>query len=104
MTLDCFPDLLPAPGEVLTEELALTEDTLVKAFALGPNAELAPHEHADSTNVFHICSGEVTVIQDGEEESVEAPGVVVHERGAIHGARNDSDEIAVFTATFCPRP
>lgn len=104
MTLDRFPDLQPAPSEVLTEELALTEDTLVKAFALGPNAELSPHEHDDSTNVFHILSGEVTVIQDDEEESIETPGVVVHERGATHGARNDSEEIAVFTATFCPRP
>lgn len=104
MTLDCYPDLQPAPGEVLTAELALTEDTLVKAFALGPGAELSPHEHEESTNVFHVLSGEVTVIQDETEESVQAPGVVVHERGATHGARNDSDDVAVFTATFCPRP
>jgi quercetin dioxygenase-like cupin family protein len=104
MTLDRYTDLQPAPGEVLTEELALTEDTLVKVFALGPEAELSPHEHDDSTNVFHVLDGEVTVVQDDEEETIDAPGVVVHERGATHGARNDGDEIAVFTATFCPRP
>lgn len=104
MALNRYQDLQPAPGEVLTEELALTEDTLVKAFALGPNAELAPHQHEDSTNVFHVLQGEVTVIQDDEEESVQAPGVVVNERGAIHGARNEGNDIAIFTATFCPRP
>ena len=104
MTLDRYPDLQPDRAEVLTEELAVTEDTLVKAFALGPEAELSPHEHDDSTNVFHVLAGEVTVIQDDEEEQVEAPGVVVHERGATHGARNDGEEVAVFTATFCPRP
>lgn len=105
MTLDCYPDLQPDRNEVISEELALTADTLVKAFALGPGAELSPHEHGDSTNVFHVLDGEVTVIQDDEEEEqVEAPGVVVHERGATHGARNDGDEVAVFTATFCPRP
>ena len=104
MTLDRYPDLQPGRGEIRSEELALTEATLVKVFALGPDAELSPHEHDDSTNVFHVLDGELTVIQDDAEEVVEAPGVVVHERGTTHGARNDGDEVAVFTATFCPRP
>jgi quercetin dioxygenase-like cupin family protein len=82
----------------------VTDDTLLKAFALGPGAELAPHEHPDSTNVFHVLAGTVTVLQDGEGEAVSAPGVVVHERGVEHGARNDTDEPAVLTATFAPVP
>nr|WP_256486747.1 MULTISPECIES: cupin domain-containing protein [unclassified Haladaptatus] len=88
----------------MTEELVVTDDVLVKAFALGPGAELTPHEHGDSTNVFHVLSGEVTVIQDGEEETVSAPGVILHERGVSHGARNDSDERAILTASLCPLP
>jgi quercetin dioxygenase-like cupin family protein len=102
--MDRYPDLDPDAGEVVTEELVVTDDVLVKAFGLGPGAELSPHEHGDSTNVFHVLEGEVVVIRDGEEELVEAPGVVLHERGVEHGARNDSDAVAVFTASLCPLP
>ncbi|WP_224268168.1 cupin domain-containing protein [Haloprofundus salinisoli] len=104
MTLDRLEDLDPANGEVETAELVVTDDVLVKAFALGPDAELSPHEHGDSTNVFHVLRGTVTVIQGDDEEAIEAPGVVLHERGVVHGARNDTDEVAVFTASLCPLP
>jgi quercetin dioxygenase-like cupin family protein len=97
-------DLTPAAGEVRTAELVVTDDVLVKAFALGPDATLEPHEHDDSTNVFHVVQGEVTVVQGDEEERVSAPGVVLHERGVTHGARNDTDGVVVFTASLCPLP
>ena len=102
--LDRYPDLDPDAGEVLTEELAVADDVLVKAFALGPGAELDPHDHPDSTNVFHVLAGEVVVVHEDDEELVDAPGVVFHERGTAHGARNESDEVAVFTASLCPLP
>jgi quercetin dioxygenase-like cupin family protein len=102
MALDRYPDLDPDDGEVVTEELFFSEDALVKAFALGPGAEVEPHEHADQTNAFHVLSGELVVVQGDDEETVTAPGVVVHERGVPHGARNDSDDVAVFTATMAP--
>jgi quercetin dioxygenase-like cupin family protein len=106
MTLDRLDlDALdPADGEVQTAEVVVTDDVLVKAFALGPGATLDPHEHGDSTNVFHVVHGEVTVIQGDEEERVAAPGVVLHERGVEHGARNDTDAVVVFTASLCPLP
>jgi len=104
MTLDRLETLDPEPEEVLTAELVVSDDVLVKAFALGPNAELHAHEHGDSTNVFHVLQGTVTVLQGDEEEPVEAPGVVHHDRGVSHGARNDTDEVAVFTASLCPMP
>lgn len=104
MTLDRLTALSPAPGEVETAELAVTDDVLVKAFALGPDAELDPHEHDDSTNVFHVIRGTVTVVQDDETEAIEAPGVVLHERGVTHGARNETDDVVVFTASLCPLP
>ncbi|MXV63399.1 cupin domain-containing protein [Natronorubrum sp. JWXQ-INN-674] len=97
-------DLDPADGEIETAELVVTDDVLVKAFALGPDAELEPHEHADSTNVFHVLEGTVTVIRGEESESIDAPGVVHHERGDIHGARNETDDRVVFTASLCPLP
>lgn len=104
MTLDQLPSLDPDENEVLDAEVAVTDDVLVKAFALGPGAELSPHDHADATNVFHVIEGDVTVIRDGEEETVAAPGVVLHERGVEHGARNESDETAILTASLCPLP
>jgi quercetin dioxygenase-like cupin family protein len=104
MTLDRLTDMQPDPGAVETAELAVTDDVLLKAFALGPGAELDPHEHDTSTNVFHVLRGTVTVLQDDEEEAVSAPGVVLHERGVTHGARNDTDDVVVFTATLCPFP
>ncbi|WP_435062630.1 cupin domain-containing protein [Halobaculum sp. EA56] len=108
MALDLYADALagldPAEGEVETAELVVADDVLVKLFALGPGAELDPHEHADSTNVFHVLDGEVTVVRDGESEAVAAPGVVLHERGDVHGARNETDGVAAFTASLCPLP
>ncbi|WP_049924060.1 cupin domain-containing protein [Halopiger djelfimassiliensis] len=108
MTLDSYADALeslePVPDEVETAELVGTDDVLVKAFALGPGAELEAHEHADSTNVFHVLEGTVTVLRGGDRERIAAPGVVHHEPGVDHGAKNETDERVVFTASLCPRP
>ncbi|MFB6093922.1 MAG: cupin domain-containing protein [Halanaeroarchaeum sp.] len=104
MALDVLPALEPDPGAVLDRELAHSEEVLVKVFALGPGASLSPHVHEGSTNVFHVLEGTVTAIRGDETERVTAPGVVVHEPGTEHGARNESDERAVLTATFSPPP
>ncbi|WP_277555210.1 cupin domain-containing protein [Halobaculum limi] len=108
MTLDVYADALadlaPDEGAIETAELVVTDDVLVKLFALGPGAELDPHEHADSTNVFHVLEGTVTVVRDDDEEAIDAPGVVLHERGDVHGARNETDEVVAFTASLCPLP
>lgn len=101
--MDRYPNLHPDDGEVLTADLYASEDVLVKAFALGPGATVSRHDHPGETNVFHVLEGTVTVLGDGEE-AVTAPGVVVHERGAPHGARNDTAELAMFTASLCPAP
>ncbi|MDQ2073277.1 cupin domain-containing protein [Haloarcula sp. NS06] len=97
-------DAEPAAGEVIDGELAVTDDVLVKAFALGPDATVDPHEHDGATNVFHVVQGEVTVQQDDTEETIAAPGVVLNERGQAHGAHNHTDEVAVLTASLCPLP
>jgi len=97
-------DGAPEAGTVVSGELAVTDDVLVKAFALGPDATIEPHEHAGATNVFHVLQGTVTVERDGETETVSAPGVVLNERGQVHGAHNDTDEVAVLTASLCPLP
>lgn len=99
-----LPERSPDDGEVLTEELVVDDDVLVKAFYLGPGAELDSHDHPESTNVFHVLRGTVTVLQDEEAAAVDAPGVVLHEKGVPHGARNDTDETVVFTASLCPLP
>jgi quercetin dioxygenase-like cupin family protein len=106
MTLDRFAefDVEPADGEVIDGELAVTDDVLVKAFALGPGATIDPHEHDGATNVFHVISGEVTVQQDDTEEVITAPGVVLNERGQAHGAHNHTDGVVVLTASLCPLP
>ncbi|ADD07090.1 cupin 2 barrel domain protein [Natrialba magadii ATCC 43099] len=107
-SLDRYDDALaaldPGEGELESTELVVTDDVLVKAFALGPGAELEAHEHGDSTNFFHVLEGTVTVIQDGEHEQIDAPGTVLHERGVAHGAKNETDETVVFTASLCPLP
>ncbi|AQL43508.1 cupin [Halorientalis sp. IM1011] len=104
MTFDRLPDLDPDAGEVIDEELAVSDDVLVKAFALGPGAELDPHVHDGAANVFHVLDGTVTVVQDDTEERITAPGVVFHERGQSHGARNETEEVAILTASLCPLP
>jgi quercetin dioxygenase-like cupin family protein len=97
-------EAVPDDGAVVSGELAVTDDVLVKAFALGPDASIAPHEHADSTNVFHVLRGTVTVERDGERATVSAPGVVLNERGQVHGAHNEGEEVAVLTASLAPMP
>jgi len=104
MALDRLPDLDPEEGEVIDEELAVTDDVLVKVFALGPGARIEPHEHDDATNVFHVVEGTVTVSQDDTEERISAPGVVLNERGQAHGAINDTEDVVVMTASLCPLP
>ncbi|MFB6126162.1 MAG: cupin domain-containing protein [Halolamina sp.] len=104
MSLDALPERDPAPNEVDTAEVVVSDDVLVKAFYLGPGAELDPHDHPDCTNVFHVVDGTVTVVSGDDEGSVSAPGVVAHDRGVVHGARNETDDIAVFTASLCPMP
>jgi quercetin dioxygenase-like cupin family protein len=106
MSLDLLADadLDPEPGEVLDTELAVTDDVLVKAFALGPGAAIDPHEHAGATNVFHVLAGTATVTRDDEDATITAPGVVLNERGQVHGAHNETDEVAVLTASLCPLP
>ncbi len=108
MVLDRYANgvgtLDPATGEVETAELVVTDDVLVKAFVLGPDATVKPHEHDDATNVFHVLEGEPTVIRGETEETLAAPAVVPNERGTVHGARNDTDERAVLTASLCPLP
>lgn len=117
--MDQLPDVTPEPGEIETRELVVDDSeersssgsrtqsggaALVKAFYLGPGAELDSHDHPESLNVFHVLAGSVTVLQEDEEETVVAPGVVAHDRGVAHGARNDTDAVAVFTATLAPLP
>jgi quercetin dioxygenase-like cupin family protein len=104
MTLDRYPDLDPDRGDVVDAELVVSDDALVKAFALGPGATLDPHVHDDSSNVFHVVEGTVTVVQGDDEEEISAPGVAFNDRGVVHGARNETDGVAVLTATLCPMP
>lgn len=104
MSLDRLPTLDPAAGDVIDEELAVTDDVLVKVFALGPGAQIDPHEHENATNVFHVLQGTVTVEQGDTEETISAPGVVLNERGQLHGAANETDEPAILTASLCPLP
>lgn len=104
MSLDELPDLTPDRGAVETEELVVDDAVLVKLFALGPGAEIEPHEHAESVNVFHLLSGTVSVVRGDDEETLSAPAVVHNERGVVHGARNESDEPALLTASLCPLP
>lgn len=104
MGLDRYGELYPADGEVIDDELVVSDDVLVKVFALGPGAEVSPHEHASSSNVFHVLEGTLTVIQGDDTEEIRAPGVVFNERGVVHGGRNETDGIVVFTASLCPMP
>jgi quercetin dioxygenase-like cupin family protein len=48
--------------------------------------------------------GTVTVVRGDEAEQLDAPAVVHNERGDVHGARNESGDRAVLTASLCPLP
>lgn len=104
MSIDRYREQEVGRGALRSTEAVVSEDVLVKVFTLGPEATLEAHSHPGETNVFHILRGTVTVIQDGEESEVSAPGIVLHKPGVAHGARNDTDETVVFSASLCPMP
>ncbi len=104
MSLNELTDIHPEAGSVETAELVVEDDVLVKLFALGPGGAVDPHVHDDCENVFHLLEGEVVVTQDETEERIAAPAVVHNPRGVEHGARNESDERALLTASLCPLP
>jgi quercetin dioxygenase-like cupin family protein len=104
MTLNALPDVDPDPGAVETAELVVEDDVLVKLFALGPGGAFDPHVHDDCENVFHLLEGTVRVTQGDTEETVAAPAVVHNPRGVEHGAKNESDDRALLTASLCPLP
>ncbi|TKR26110.1 cupin domain-containing protein [Natronomonas salsuginis] len=104
MTLNELPDLDPAAGTVETAELVVEDDVLVKLFALGPGGTFDPHVHDDCENVFHLLTGEIVVTQDDVKETVRAPAVVHNPRGVEHGAKNESENLALLTASLCPLP
>ena len=104
MSLNELPDLAPDAGSVETAELVIEDDVLVKLFALGPGGAFDPHVHDDCENVFHLLEGEIVITQDDTEETVTAPAVVHNPRGVEHGAKNDTDDRAILTASLCPLP
>jgi quercetin dioxygenase-like cupin family protein len=104
MSLNELPDLTPDTGSVETAELVVEDDVLVKLFALGPGGAFDPHVHDDCENVFHLLEGEVVVTQDGTVETVAAPAVVHNPRGVEHGAKNETADRALLTASLCPLP
>lgn len=104
MSIDSLPEITAGPGEVNDAEAVVSDDVLVKVFALGPGGELTPHDHPGVTNVFHVLRGSVTVIQDGVEERINAPGIVKNSPGVVHGARNETDELVLLSASLCPMP
>ena len=104
MSLNELPDLTPDAGSVETAELVVEDDVLVKLFALGPGGAFDPHVHDDCENVFHLLEGEVVVTQGGTVETVAAPAVVHNPRGVEHGAKNETDDRALLTASLCPLP
>jgi quercetin dioxygenase-like cupin family protein len=104
MTLNALPDIDPDPETVETAELAVEEDVLVKLFALGPDSAFDPHVHDDCENVFHLLEGEVVITQGETRETISAPAVIHNPRGVEHGAKNDSEDRALLTASLCPLP
>ncbi len=104
MSLDALPSVDPAAGDIITVDLVETDGVLVKLFALGPDTGFEPHHHDDVDNVFHLLAGTVIVTQDGTDERIDAPAVIHNPPGAAHGARNESTEPALLTASLSPHP
>ena len=104
MTINALPSVAVDSGEVRSREAVISDDVLVKVFAMGPGGELNTHDHPDCTNVFHVLEGTVTVLQEGTEEEITAPGIVHNARGVLHGAKNETDNVVLLSASLCPMP
>ena len=97
---DRLPTHTVAAGEIISDVAFETDTVVVKVFTLGPGGSLEPHVHEDEINVFHILEGRPSIVQEEATRDIAAPGIVVHAPGVRHGARNDTDERAVISASL----
>ena len=91
-------------GEPIRSVVTESPDTVVVAWYLKPNQEVAPHMHPHGQDTWTILQGKgkYYVDQQGTTEPITAGDIVIAPKGFVHGILNDGEESLIFISTVSP--
>jgi len=91
-------------GEPIRSVVTESPDTVVVAWYINPNQEIAPHLHPHGQDTWTILQGKgkYYLDQQGTTEAIAAGDIVIAPKGFVHGVLNDGEEPLVFISTVSP--
>ena len=91
-------------GEPIRSVVTESPDTVVVAWYINPNQEIAPHLHPHGQDTWTILQGKgkYYLDQQGNTEAIAAGDIVIAPKGFVHGVLNDGEEPLVFISTVSP--
>jgi quercetin dioxygenase-like cupin family protein len=91
-------------GEPIRSVVTESPDTVVVAWYIKPNQEIAPHLHPHGQDTWTILQGKgkYYLDQQGTTAAIAAGDIVIAPTGCVHGVFNDGDEPLVFISTVSP--
>ncbi|WP_434685551.1 cupin domain-containing protein [Pseudanabaena minima] len=95
---------LATDGEPIRSVVTESPDTVVVAWYIKPNQEIAPHIHPHGQDTWTILQGKgkYYLDQQGTTKAIAAGDIVIAPTGCVHGVFNDGDEPLVFISTVSP--
>lgn len=72
--------------------------TFAACITLEPGCEIAPHVHAEDTEMYFLIEGNALYNDNGEETEVHVGDVMFCEKGDSHAIKNHTDSPAKFVA------
>jgi quercetin dioxygenase-like cupin family protein len=91
-------------GEPIRSVVTESPDTVVVAWYIKPNQEIAPHLHPQGQDTWTILQGKgkYYLDQQGTTAAIAAGDIVIAHAGSVHGVFNDGNEPLVFISVVCP--
>ncbi|PZU95111.1 MAG: cupin domain-containing protein [Pseudanabaena sp.] len=91
-------------GEPIRSVVTESADTVVVAWYVKPNQEIAPHMHPRGQDTWTILRGrgKYYLDQSGTTTTIAAGDIVIAPTGCVHGVLNDGEEPLVFISTVSP--
>lgn len=83
---------------LLPEELSCGKFTMCAKMVLDPGCSIGEHAHDVDAEFCYLLEGELTILDNGEVQTVHPGDAWICGDGARHFTRNDSDQPAVFLA------
>ncbi len=91
-------------GEPIRSVVTELPETVVVAWYIKPNQEIAPHMHPHGQDTWTILQGKGKYYLDqaGTTKTIMAGDIAIAPTGSVHGVFNDGDEPLIFISTVSP--